>query len=118
VRDAKCAIAGNCTTDFVGCFPIDGAPDPSVQCFTATSGWDCSRNAACSALHRPESPCGLDGICPRDFALCVPEGRSPGKCHAQALCDAVGPACGPNATAGIENGCFTGACIPNDLCEP
>jgi hypothetical protein len=47
----------------------------------------------------------------------MPEGRSPGKCFAQATCDRVAPACPPNARPGIENGCFTDACIPVDLCE-
>ncbi len=119
VRDASCAVSGTCTTDFIGCFPVDGAVDPSVDCFHATSGWDCSRSAACTALHR-QDPCPLatDAPCPRDFALCVPEGASPGKCHAEALCDIAQPACPPNTTAGVANGCYTGACIPNDLCEP
>ena len=120
VRDAACAVKGNCATDFVGCFPIDNAPDPSIVCNRATSGWDCSRNAACTALHRAETPCqaAVDGFCPSEFAMCVAEGQSPGKCHAEALCDIVAPSCPTNTTAGVANGCYTGVCIPNDLCEP
>src|SRR5436190_20794625 len=44
VRDARCAVSGTCETDFVGCFPVDTAPDTSVDCFRATTGWECSRS--------------------------------------------------------------------------
>jgi len=119
VRDARCAIDGNCTTDFLGCFPLDGAADPSVDCFAATDGWACSRSAACTALHVQEPcPLAVDAQCPRPFGLCVPEGRSPGRCHDQALCDAAPPACSANTLPGVANGCYTGACIPLALCEP
>jgi hypothetical protein len=55
--------------------------------------------------------------CNRQFAVCVPEGQSPGKCSGPVTCDATGPSCPSNTTPGILNGCFTGACIPLSLCE-
>ena len=118
VRDARCAIGANCITDFVGCFPLDTAPDPSVNCFAARDGWECSRNAACTALHDTAQACPPSiGDCPRPFGLCVPEGASPGRCHEQAVCDSAGPSCPSGTIAGVANGCFTGACIPLSLCE-
>jgi hypothetical protein len=119
VKDASCAVAGNCLTDFIGCFPTDTAIDNTVDCARATDGDTCSRSNACTALHRSEAcPLATDAVCPRDFAMCIPEGGTPGKCFATALCDSAGPACATGTTAGVANGCFTGVCIPNDLCEP
>jgi len=119
VKDARCMISGNCVTDFAGCFPIDGAPDPSVDCFAARDGWTCSRSAACSALHDTAADCPDTGEpCPRPFALCVKEGSGPGHCHDDAVCDSAGPSCPQGTTASVANGCYTGACIPLSLCEP
>ncbi len=119
VKDASCAISGDCATDFLGCFPTDQTVDPSLDCFTARDGFTCSRNPACTAYHRngglaltpPEPP-------QRTFAMCAPEGKSPGTCFAEVTCERLAPACPPSARPGVENGCYTGACIPSDLCEP
>ena len=115
VKDARCMIEGNCVSDFMGCFPIDLAPDPTVDCFTARDGWTCSRSSACTALH--ESAECTPQQCPRQFALCVPEGKSPGNCQSPIACDALPPACPTGTTPGRANSCWTGACIPNALCE-
>lgn len=119
VRDARCAVGGTCETDFLGCFPVDMAPD-AVDCFT-DDAWTCSRSSACTAFHRSE--CGVRADtppeqCARQFAMCMPAGGNPGKCFEQALCDRVAPSCPPNSVPGVANGCYTNACIPNDLCEP
>jgi hypothetical protein len=118
VKDARCAISGNCVTDFLGCFPLDTAPDPTVDCFAARDGWTCSRSAACTALHDTAADCPDTGEpCPRPFGLCVKEGSGPGHCHDDAVCDSAGPNCPQGTTAGVGNGCYTGACIPLSLCE-
>ena len=116
VRDARCAVAGSCATEFVGCFPLDNVRNPNLDCFAARDGWTCSQSAACSALH-DVSACSTSGECFRPFALCVPEGKSPGRCFEQAACDAAPPGCPPNARPGVANGCYTGACIPVEHCE-
>lgn len=117
VKDARCAVQGNCVTDFLGCFPTDTFVNNTVDCLRADSQ-TCSENPACTAFHRDEAcPLAVDGVCPRDFVLCMPEGQSPGKCFAQPACDIVSPACPPGTVAGVANNCFTGACIPQDLCE-
>jgi hypothetical protein len=117
VKDARCAIDGTCLTDFIGCFPTDQQQIADLDCKTADAQ-TCSESSTCTAFHRND-PCGLavDGPCPREFAMCMPEGQAPGRCFDPVSCDSVGPACGPNETPGIANGCFTGACIPQDLCE-
>jgi hypothetical protein len=118
IKDARCAIDGNCATDFIGCFPTDQQQIADFDCARADAQ-TCSESSACTAFHRND-PCGFaaDAPCPREFAMCLPEGQSPGHCFESVTCDAVGPACGPDETPGIRNGCFTGACIPQDLCEP
>jgi hypothetical protein len=120
VKDARCSVSGDCFTDFMGCFPTDQFVDNSVNCATAFDGETCSRNPTCTAFHR-ESACPLEDPvppqCNRDFAFCMPTGVAPGVCNEPVTCDAVGPACPTNSTPGISGGCFTGACIPLDLCE-
>ena len=118
VKDAACVISEDCITDFMGCFPIDQAPDPSIDCFAARDGWTCSRSNACSALHqRASCPSPDHPACSRAFAVCVPEGRSPGRCNEAVACAKAPPSC-PNGTVpGVENACYTGACIPTSLCE-
>ena len=117
-KDARCAVFADCTTDFLGCLPTDSFTQ-SVDCFAATDGQTCSRSSACTALHRVEPcPLGIGVECSTPFAMCVPEGQSPGQCFQPVTCRAIGPNCPLDTTPGIENGCFTGACIPMDLCGP
>jgi hypothetical protein len=115
VKDAECSIWQDCTTDFIGCFALDMAPDSSVDCYSADS-YSCSRNNDCTALHSVDG-CPNEG-CVRPFELCIPEGTTPGACYGEVLCDAPAPACPTGRTPGIDGGCYTGACIPDDLCGP
>jgi len=117
VKDARCAIDGTCLTDFVGCFPTDQFVNPNIEC-TGADAQSCSENPACTAYHRTDT-CGSlpPDQCSRDFALCMPEGASPGRCFEPALCDIPTPVCPTGTTPGVADGCYTGACIPDDLCE-
>ena len=47
---------------------------------------------------------------------CVPSGHDPGGCTGTITCNSAPPACPSNTTAGIENGCYTGYCIPSGNC--
>ena len=119
VKDAWCAIAGDCLTDFLGCFPTDMNIDADQACEGADA-WQCSRNPACTAYHRSvyPSPAYRDAApYARPFAFCADEGAFPGVCHAQVACRAAPPPCPAGTTPGVANSCYTGVCIPNDLCE-
>jgi hypothetical protein len=117
VKDAACAVYGDCTTDFLGCFPTNQFTVPELDCFAANDGAACSLSPACTAYHR-DLPSGLETVFQRTFAMCTPEGKSPGACIGKVTCRAVAPACLPGTTPGIESGCYTGACIPLDVCGP
>lgn len=115
VKSSSCTFGpAACLTDYVGCFPIDTVADPEVDCFAADA-WECSRSNRCTAYHSYEA-CPFDGECPRPFDLCVPEGRSPGQCAGEITCRQLPPPCAAGTVPGIENGCYTGACIPQHLC--
>ena len=116
IKDAACAVAGTCATDFVGCFPTDQFTDPAVDCFAARDGFSCSRSAACTAYHR--APQALEPQAVRTFAMCAPEGQTPGTCYGRVVCLRPPPACPAQTVPGVANGCYTGTCIPLDVCEP
>ncbi len=124
IRDARCAVSGECVTDFVGCVASDQFTDQSSACNLITDGQRCSQNPGCTAFHR-ENSCGglpfrdspIPPECMAEFAFCAAENSDPGKCHAQAACDRAPPACPAGTTPGVSDGCFTDVCIPDDLCE-
>lgn len=115
VKRGSCAVSGTCATDFMGCFPTDTATS-SIDCAFADAE-TCSRSNECTAFHEFEV-CPFDGECPRPFAMCLREGQDPGRCFDPVLCDAAPPTCPAGTRAGIANGCWTGACIPEAICEP
>lgn len=120
IKDAECAISGTCETDFLACVVTDQFTDPTLDCTQLTDADSCSRNPACTAYHL-STGCTLDNndpSCTAEFAFCGPEGRGAGRCFDQAACDRTPPNCPAGTTAGVADGCFTDACIPNDLCEP
>jgi hypothetical protein len=117
VKDIHCAIGGNCLTDFLGCFPTDQNIDQLVSCLDARDGETCSRNPGCTAFHRQGSALRTSPQQVQEFVVCMPEGRSPGRCFDVAGCDAAPPECPVGTVAGVENSCWSGACIPEDLCE-
>lgn len=117
VKDAACAVSGGCLTDYLGCFPTDQMTDPAIDCFAARDGFACSRSAACTAYHRA-GPIALDPVADRPFAMCGPEGQAPGTCFGQVVCRALAPQCPSGTLPGVASGCYTGACIPIDVCEP
>ncbi|HWO19049.1 MAG TPA: hypothetical protein VNO30_09735 [Kofleriaceae bacterium] len=120
VKDAACAVSGTCTSDFLGCFPTDQGTITDLGCFDAHDGWACSQIPDCVAYHRISG--ATSGFTSPErllpFAMCAPEGKSPGSCYAAVTCDRAAPACPTQTTPGIANGCYTGGCIPTDLCGP
>jgi hypothetical protein len=115
VKSAACVASGTCATAFVGCFPTDQGTDPALDCFAATDGFTCSRSAGCTAYHRTTA--GSDPTLARTFAMCVPEGKVPGTCFDAVVCTRPAPQCSAQSTPAVAGGCYTGGCIPLDLCE-
>jgi hypothetical protein len=121
IKDVRCALGQQlCATDYLGCFPTDQGTDHTLDCFAAEDGTTCSMSNACVAMHRADcsGAANIPPECVRSFALCAPEGADPGRCHEVATCERLPPVCGSEETPGVANGCYTGACIPNDVCEP
>lgn len=116
VNDAACAVSELCPTDFLGCFPTDSFIDKTVVCEQARDGETCSRNPECVAFHR-NNVC-VTGPCERPFAFCMTRGRSPGQCNLPVACDARPPSCPTGTTPGVVDACWSGVCIPDDLCGP
>jgi len=115
VKDAACAVSGTCATTYLGCFPTDQFTDPALSCFAAQDGSTCSRSAGCTAYHRPAGT--TDPTASRTFAMCAPEGQAPGNCYSAVVCNRPAPVCPAQTTPGVANGCYTGGCIPLDVCE-
>ncbi|MGE0547199.1 MAG: hypothetical protein AB7O24_01860 [Kofleriaceae bacterium] len=115
VHDAQCATGGDCFTNFLGCFPLDQQPDASVDCYRADAS-TCSRSNECTALHVIES-CNTDAACAKPFSMCAREGIPPGQCGGEVTCRESPPNCGRGTTPGILGGCYTGACLPVELCS-
>jgi hypothetical protein len=118
VRDARCAVSGDCATDFLGCFPIDQSSLSDLACADARDGESCSQIGRCIAYHRSVVWNGLEPEIERPFAMCGPEGQAPGSCYGAVACDVVPPQCPAQTKPGIAGGCYTGICIPLDICGP
>jgi hypothetical protein len=114
VRDARCAMSGTCFTDFIGCFPTDTLTLANIPCTDAHDGQTCSMIPSCTAFH--DSLSCTDPPCGMRFAFCLPDGASPGRCE-PAECRAEPPFCPPGTTPTVEDGCWTGACVPDHLCD-
>src|SRR5262245_61836607 len=114
-RDARCYVA----RDFAAFYR--GAPDSFLGCFPNTFAWSsdacelrnadgCASNGMCAGLyHRSSSD---------TFVECVGESVIAGSCTEVATCMKPPPSCSAGRTPGVAAGCYTGACIPNDLCAP
>lgn len=119
IKDAECAISGTCATDFLACVVTDQFTDASVDCTQVTDADSCSRNPGCTAYHL-STDCTLDNndpTCTAEFAFCGPEGTGAGRCFEPTTCKRAAPSCPAGTTPGVANGCFTDACIPDELCE-
>ena len=113
--DARCWVARDFTAfysgagnGFLGCFP-----HTSVFSFTSCelrSGDTCAFDGTCIGLYNHAASDA--------FVECVHETPIAGSCTEVATCSTPPPACPSDRTPGVAAGCFTGACIPNDLCAP
>ena len=103
---------GPCTAEqpFLGCFPVDTSGPVAGSCL-GLNGWECSLHDDCASLYTTDGPAGTY------FAQCVPEpGRPWGACDGPVICALPPPVCPVGSSPGINNGCYTGVCIPDDEC--
>jgi hypothetical protein len=113
--DAWCFVARDFTAFYTG------APDRFLGCFPKTPF---SSRAGCE--ERDVTTCAFDGRCaglyhassPAKFVECIDEAVIAGSCTEVATCMTRPPSCPADRTPGVAAGCYTGACIPNDLCAP
>ena len=125
--EAQCEAAPQCrvardwrnyyqttSASFLGCYPLDMAPQTSNSC-KGLGAQDCSRRNACTALYK-EIAADCVGCAIHEFAECIPEKQQVGSCVGTLTCDIAQPPCPDGTTPGIANGCYTLACIPNELC--
>ena len=79
-------------------------------CTTILDAETCSQHDNCSAIYTA----GANG--PDAFAKCIAEPHhDPGLCTT-ATCTMTPPKCPTGLKAGVLNGCYTGYCIPNNMC--
>jgi hypothetical protein len=94
---------------FAGCWPLDQVPQSGKACY-GLDAFACSQNAECTALYDgPENA--------RVYAACVSEKEQLGKCTGPVQCNAIPPPCPSDSLPGIENGCYTGSCLPREFCD-
>jgi hypothetical protein len=119
--DPTCRIARDWASyyenrpSFVGCYPTDTQTIIAERC-EPLDAWGCSRDHNCMALYE-STPNDCATCAQEQFQECIPAGQRAGSCGL-VTCRAVGPTCPTGTTPGVENGCYTGACIPTQFCAP
>jgi hypothetical protein len=139
----SCAVAPNCSSlfndssttgpEFESCVTNSGSGcdcASGYHCVDECNAIDCIQGSGCGCTPTcvPDDPtcslpcppgatcmeeCGPNGSC-QD--VCVSSTLDPGQCTGTISCNSAPPACPVGTTAGIENGCWTGYCIPNADC--
>ena len=128
MADSQCRVArshseyySQSADDFMGCYPLDTGPAPDVERCEGLDAEGCAWQSDCTALYEG-TPGQCNAFAPEQcfgaqFQQCITESRTdPGEC-APASCRQATPTCPTGSTPGVANGCYTGACIPNDFCE-
>lgn len=114
-NDARCFVARDFTAFYTS------APDRFLGCFPKALFLS---RASCE--ERDVTTCASDGTCAglyhrspsAKFVECIDDTVIAGSCTEVATCMEQPPKCPVDRTPGVAAGCYTGACIPNDLCAP
>jgi hypothetical protein len=129
--EATCLATAGCRAAYMDdfgyyeCWAVDMSGPVQGQC-AGLDAWECSRHDDCVAWHTsscssddPTDPSGDIACAIGSFRECAAEpGADPGSCFGEVLCDALPPECPPDSIAGRRDGCWTGACILVEECEP
>jgi hypothetical protein len=107
---------------FVGCHDAGRACAGGVEC-AFVPDWAC--DGGTPTCREPQwsndiNPCGFDAGCV--LAECAEGWTCADACHpvsesmCRTACDSIGPACPDGETAEADGDCWTGFCIPSDVC--
>jgi len=95
---------------FFGCWDTAmSGPIQGGNC-SGLDAHECSRHDDCTATFT-DLPGGTFYSCANEL-----QSPDPGECNGTITCTSPAPACPPNTTPGIKNGCYTGYCIPLTDC--
>lgn len=129
--EAACEAASDCRVarnwerhfqsrpSFAGCYERTSSEPGLVP--AVCDGLDaeqCSREGECAGLYRIIDGAATPSSPRAEFRQCVDEDQLVGTCSGQVACRALPPTCPAYTTPGVANGCWTGSCIPDELCTP
>ena len=117
-----------------GCEAVDCGPGYTceIQCYPDGTCWptcvaigECGDSTMCPPGTHCETWCTGGGDCwpgedcpPKGcWSECVPDDPGPITCDGPVFCDSLPPGCPPNSVPGIQNGCWSGTCIPVEECD-
>ena len=113
-----CGVGATCETQCYPCDPTDGSNGCMSGCGAVCVPDQTCDNVDCGPGYTCAETCdSSSGQC---FPSCYPSGpTNPGSCTGDITCQSSPvPACPANTVPGIENGCYTGFCIPTSACGP
>lgn len=101
VCEQECACPANGSGTGCLCAPTCVPINPSCDL-------SCPQGQVCMEACSPNGTCNEECVASSD----------PGQCTGPVTCNIAPPECPSGTTAGIENNCFTGYCIPDSDCAP
>jgi hypothetical protein len=104
---------------FLGCWSIWPLPETAGNSCDGLDALACAGADDCiSNMVFDPSTGGFEfELCSQEPIFLPPGGLDPGACTGAIACDSNGPKCPDGTTAGIEDNCYTGYCIPNSECS-
>jgi hypothetical protein len=107
----NCGSGETCVTECPACLENGSGCSCTPTCVPTSS--DCT--LTCPSGETCQLQCDSVNGCEQE---CVSDSLDPGQCSGQVTCNIAAPQCPAGTTAGIENGCYTGYCIPLADCSP
>jgi hypothetical protein len=112
-RDYVAYYTGGQASTFAGCWPMDTLPESPVNCYSLDAD-ACSRHNDCTSLYEMDR--GQNPPTAR-FKGCAFENETLGFCFGPISCTNIKPpSCPAGMEPGVQSGCYTGACIPDQFC--
>ena len=130
LNEDECLVDAQCRASYLSIDTADAPVEPQNpfnECWALSGGEpfqtsgcgtydadECSRHNECVAIHNYRLEGGAGS-----FYLCAdePTTANPGSCTGDVACATLPPECPTGTTPGINQGCWSGFCIPLDQCE-